>query len=124
MKQYETTFIVNPSLPGDEVKSAANMYIDFLKGEGCEIVHIDDMGVRQMAYTIKKCTAGAYFTVEFKTTASDLVDRLELFFRRDERILRFLTVSLDKHGVKFNDDKRKGLIGKKKTEAKKEETNA
>lgn len=122
MKHYEVTFIVNPSLPGDEVKLAANMYIDFMKGEGCEIVHIDEMGVRQLTYPIRKCTSGAYFSVEFKTTDSTLVDKMELAFRRDERILRFLTIAFDKHAIKYADDKRKGLIGKKKAEAKKAAT--
>jgi len=41
-----------------------------------------------------------------------MIPRLELALRRDERIMRFLTVRLDKYGVKYNEDKRKGLIGK------------
>ena len=118
MKQYEVTFIVNPALPGDEVKLAANMYVDFLKGEGAEIVHVEEMGIRQLAYPINKNTSGAYFCVEFTTTLGTLVDKIELAFRRDERILRFLTIALDKHGVKYNQDKRAGLIGKKKAEPK------
>ena len=117
MKHYEVTFIVNPSLPGDEVKLAAGMYVDFLKSEGAEIVHIDEMGVRQLTYPIKKCTAGAYFSVEFSAANGLLVDKIELAFRRDERVLRFLTIAFDKHSIKYADDKRKGLIGKKKTEA-------
>lgn len=116
MKQYELTFIVNPSLPGDGVKLAANMYIDFIKSEGCEIVHIDEMGVRQLTYPIKKSTSGAYFSIEFKTTDSKFVDKIELAFRRDERILRFLTIAFDKHSIKYADDKRKGLIGKKRAD--------
>ncbi|CAG0911261.1 unnamed protein product [Cyprideis torosa] len=45
---------------------------------------------------------------------------MELSLKRDERILRFLTVRLDKYGIKYNDDKRNGLIGKKREKAKEE----
>lgn len=116
MKQYETTFIIDPVLSGDDIKATANMYIDYLKGEGCEMVHIEEMGIRQLAYPIAKRTSGAYFSLEYKASKPELVAKLELAFRRDERILRYMTLSLDKHGVKYNDDKRKGLIGKKKKE--------
>ena len=49
------------------------------------------------------------------------VDKLELALRRDERIMRFLSVKLDKYGVKYNDDKRNGLIGKIKPKKDKDE---
>ena len=44
------------------------------------------------------------------------INKMELALRRDERILRFLTVALDKYGVKYNEDKRNGLIGKSRKE--------
>jgi small subunit ribosomal protein S6 len=123
MKQYECTFIIEPVLSGDEIKQTANMYIEHLQSKQCEIVHIEDWGIRQLAYPMNKRTSGAYFTVEFKSENGELISELELAFRRDERILRYLTISLDKHGVKYNQDKRAGLIGKKKerSEANKEE---
>ena len=114
MKQYEVTFIIDPVLSGDEIKQTATMYIDHLKSEGCEIVHVDEWGIRQLAYPIAKRSSGAYYIVEFKTERHDLIAKLELAFRRDERIIRFLTLSMDKHAIKYNEDKRNGLIGKKK----------
>ena len=117
MKQYECTFIIDPVLSGDEIKQTANMYLDHLKSNNCEIVHVEEWGVRQLAYPINRRHAGAYFTVEFKTESSTLISELELAFRRDERVIRYLTISLDKHGVKYNSDKRAGLIGKKREQA-------
>ena len=117
MRHYEVTFIIDPVLSGDEIKKAAEMYVEYLKGEGCTIVHVEDWGIRQMAYPINKRTSGAYFTIEFNTENHELMAKLELAFRRDERLIRFLSLSLDKHGVKYNQDKRAGLIGKKKKEA-------
>lgn len=116
MKHYEVSFIIDPVLSGDEIKQTANMYLDFLKTEGCEIVHVEEWGIRQLAYPIAKRSSGAYFTFEFATEKHDLIARLELAFRRDERVLRFMSLSLDKHGIKYNQDKRAGLIGKKKRE--------
>lgn len=92
------------------------MYIEHLKAEGCEMVHVEEWGIRQLSYPIAKRSSGAYYTLEFKTSRHDIIGKLELAFRRDERILRYLTISLDKHAVKYNDDKRKGLIGKKRRE--------
>lgn len=121
MRQYEITFVIDPVLPGDEVNVAAKAYEKLLKEEGCSIVHIDDMGLKQLAYPINKKNSGVYKSYEFQTENGAAIPKIELAMRRDERIMRFLTVKLDKYGVKYNDDKRKGLIGKKSSD-KKEET--
>jgi small subunit ribosomal protein S6 len=120
MKNYEVTFIVDPVLSGDEIKSTGKTYVDLIKNEGCKIVHKEEMGLKQLAYPINKRNSGVYNCVEFSTESGDIILKLELALRRDERIMRFLTVSLDKYGVKYNDDKRNGLIGKKKGTEKSE----
>ncbi len=112
MRQYEVTFIVDPVLSGDEIKSTAKTYQDMLVTEGCKIVHIDELGLKQLAYSINKRSSGIYYTIEFSAENGDVIPKLELSLRRDERIMRFLTVKLDKYGIKYNDDKRQGLIGK------------
>ncbi len=114
MRNYEVTFIVDPVLSGDEIKATAQKYSEHLEKAGCKIVHFDEMGLHQLAYPINKRSSGIYYCIEFETPTGDLIDELELTFRRDERILRFLTVKLDKYGVKYNEDKRNGLIGKAK----------
>ncbi len=114
MKNYEVTFIVDPVLSGDEIKATAQTYVDQIKGEGFEIIHVDEMGLRTLAYPINRRNSGVYFTVEFQGPNGELIDKLELALRRDERIMRFLCIKLDKYGVKYNEDKRKGLIGKVK----------
>jgi len=112
MRQYEVTFIVDPVLSGDEIKSTAKTYEDMLKTEGAVIVDINDMGLRQLAYPLNKRSSGVYFCTEFQVENGSMISKLELALRRDERIMRFLTVKLDKYGVKYNEDKRNGLIGK------------
>ena len=124
MRNYEVTFIVDPVLSGEEIKATAQTYVDHLKNEGCSIVHVDDMGLRQLAYPINRRTSGVYFCIEFEAASGDLIDKMELALRRDERIMRFLTVALDQYGVKYNDDKRNGKIGKvKKRDKKKNDRN-
>ena len=114
MRQYEVTFIVDPVLANDAIESAARNYVEHLKNTDCEIVHVDAMGLRQLAYPINKRTSGVYYCIEFKAADHEIIERLELALRRDERIIRFLTVKLDKYGVKYNDDKRNGRIGRRK----------
>lgn len=112
MRHYEVTFIVDPVLSGDEIKATAQAYIDLIKGEGSEIVHFDEMGLHQLAYPINKRSSGVYFCIEFSSASGSIIALLDLALRRDERIMRFLPVTLDKFGVKYNADKRAGLIGK------------
>jgi small subunit ribosomal protein S6 len=120
MIQYEVTFIVDPVLSGDEIKSTAKAYEDLLKDNGASIVNIDELGLKQLAYPIKKRTSGIYYVVEYKTPSGSFLPKMELSLKRDERILRFLNVRLDKYGIKYNDDKRNGLIGKKRDKVKEE----
>jgi len=117
MNHYEVTFIVDPVLSGDEIKATAQTYVDQLTSEGCTIVHVDEMGLRQLAFPINRRSSGVYYCVEFSNSHGAFMDNLELSLRRDERIMRFLTVRLDKYGVKYNEDKRNGLIGKRKKKA-------
>lgn len=118
MKNYEVTFIVDPVLSSEEIKTTAQTYADLLRQKECNIIHMDEMGLRQLAYPINRRHSGVYFCIEFDTPTGDLITDLELALRRDERIMRFLTVKLDKYGVKYNADKRSGLIGKTKKKEK------
>lgn len=119
MTQYEVTIIVDPVLSGDESKSTAQTYQDMLTEKGGSIVNVDNIGLRSLAYPINKRTTGVYYCVEFQAPGV-VVDDLELALRRDERIMRFLTVKLDKYGVQYNADKRAGKIGRKKEKVSEE----
>lgn len=114
MNQYETTFIVTPVLKEEDVKESIKSYVDFLKSNGAEIVEEDHWGLKKLAYPIKKKTTGIYHHVEFKAD-TQLIEKLELSLKRDENIMRFLTVRCDKYAIKYNDDKRAGLVGRNKT---------
>lgn len=121
LNNYETTFILTPVLSEDDAKKTINAYVDLLKAGGAEIVLQEHWGLKNLRYPIKKKTTGIYHHLEFKAPAK-AIDTLEIAYRRDENILRFLTVRLDKYAVKYNEDKRAGLVGRnKKVNIKKEE---
>lgn len=128
MRHYELTFVVDPVLSNEEIQSIRQTYEDLVKTQGCTIVHLDDGGLKQLAYPINKRNSGIYFTIEFSGETGEAIAPIELALRRDERIMRFLTIALDKFGVKYNEDKRNGLIKKvqrlKKKAAKPAETAA
>lgn len=125
MNHYEVTFIIDPVLSGDEIKSTASTYETLLKDQGCNIVHVNAMGLKQLAYPINKKSSGVYYCIEFSAENGDAIGKTELSFRRDERIMRFLTVRLDKYGVQYNEDRRSGKISAyKKKESKKKSGDA
>ena len=105
VKQYETVFIVTPVLSDDQMKETVEKYTNFLKERGAEIIYTNNWGMRKLAYPIKKKTTGYYYLIEFKAEGS-LIAELEVAYKRDERLLRFLTVALDKHAVAYNEKKR------------------
>lgn len=117
MRHYEVTFIVDPVLSGDEVKATATHVQTELTNFGAQIVHVNEMGLRPLAYQINRRSTGVYYCVEFGCEVPNFLTKFELNMKRNERLLRFLTVKLDKYGAKYNDDKRSGRIGKKKMEA-------
>ena len=116
MRNYEVTFIVDPVLSSDEVNATVQKYADMVTNAGYTIVHTNELGLRQLAYPIKKRHSGVYFCIEYTGNDGQVIDKMELALRRDEKILRFLTVALDKFAVKYNEDRRAGKIGKKNRE--------
>lgn len=105
MKHYETVFILTPVLSDDQVKEAVKKFHEFLKDRNSEIVDSDNWGLRKLAYPIQKKSTGFYHLIEFKSDPSVIAD-LEIAYKRDERILRFLTLSLDKHAIAYRERKR------------------
>ena len=122
MNQYETVFILTPVLSEEQMKEAVKKYEDFLTNNGAEIVHRENWGMRKLAYPIQKKSSGFYQILEYKV-GGDVISKLEVDFKRDERILRFLTVKLDKFAIIYGDKRRKRLKDAKK-EVKKEEKEA
>src|SRR5690606_22541109 len=108
-RRYETVFILTPVLSDDQAKEAAKKFKKTITDLGCKIVNEENWGLTKLAYPIQKKTTGFYHLVEYAGECQENVTQLELTFKRDERILRFLTVALDNHAAAYA-DKRKGLV--------------
>ena len=122
-KQYETVFILTPILSEAQTRDAVEKFRAIITDNGGAMVHEEDWGLRKLAYPFQKKNSGFYHVLEYTTSEINVVDILETEFRRDERILRFMTIVLDKHSIAYNDKKRKGLVGRKRevsTESKTE----
>jgi len=116
MNQYETVFILTPVLSDVQMKEAVKKYEDYLVSNGAEIVHREDWGLRKLVYPIQKKTTGFYHLFEYTNDGKVIAD-LEIQLKRDERVLRFLTVKLDKHAIAYNEKKRR-MKKEKESEAK------
>jgi small subunit ribosomal protein S6 len=116
MQQYETVIILTPLLSEEIVKETIEKFRTYMTENGAEIIHEDNWGLKKLAYPIEKKSTGFYHLTEYKAPG-DLINKLELQYKRDERVMRFLTVSLDKHAIAYNEKKRSGAFNKKpKTE--------
>ncbi len=104
-KQYETVFIMTPVLSDEQMKETVKKFKSLLVDNKAEIVFENNWGLKKLAYPIKKLSTGFYHLIEYKADGSIIAD-IELAFKRDERILRFLTVALDKHAIVYNEKKR------------------
>ena len=105
LKQYETVFIMTPVLSDEQMKETVKKFKNLLVEKGAEIVFENNWGLKKLTYPIKKLSTGFYYLIEFKAEGNFIAE-LELTFKREERILRFLTVALDKHAVAYNEKKR------------------
>lgn len=113
MNNYETVFILTPVLSDAQVKEAVDKVKTLLANEKAEIVNEEDWGLRKLAYPIEKKTTGFYQLIEFKANP-ETIATLETQFRRDERVIRFLTFRQDKYAAEYA-AKRRGLKASKES---------
>jgi small subunit ribosomal protein S6 len=118
LKNYETVFILTPVLSDTQMKDTAEKFKQVLIDNGAELVNEESWGLKKLAYPIQHKNTGFYHLFEFAALPS-LVNTLEIEYKRDERIMRFLTTALDKHAVQYNKKRKKGDF-KKSTEKQEE----
>ena len=114
MNSYETVFILTPVLSEEQMKEAVEKFKGFLVDNGAEIVNEEQWGLRKLAYPIQKKSTGFYVLLEYKAEPT-IVKKLDIAFRRDERVIRFLTFRLDKYAEEYA-RKRTALRAKKQSE--------
>ena len=105
MNRYETVFIMTPVLSAEQVAETVSKFRAFVTDKGGKIVHEDAWGLRKLAYPIQKKSTGFYHLMEFEADAPTILP-FETEFRRDERIIRFLTTKMDKHHIAYAESRR------------------
>ncbi len=105
MNHYETVFILTPVLSDEQMKEAVEKFKDVLKENDAKLVNEELWGLRKLAYPIQKKSTGFYVLFEFEAEPT-IVKRLETAYRRDERVIRFLTFRLDKYAVEYAEKRR------------------
>jgi len=108
LNRYETVFIMTPVLSEDQIKEAVKKYKDLIAKQGGKVVHEEKWGLKKLAYPIQKKSTGFYHLLEFEVEGA-AIKPYEVAFKRDERILRFLTVKLEKHSLAYAEKRRKNM---------------
>ena len=114
MNHYETVFILTPVLSDAQMKEAVDKFKAILTQEGAEIINEENWGLKKLAYPIQKKSTGFYQLIEFKAEPS-VIEKLEVNYRRDERVIRFLTFKMDKYAAEYA-AKRRNVKSTKKEE--------
>ena len=114
MNRYETVFILTPVLSDEQMKEAVGKFKGLLEENGANVVNVEEWGLRKLAYPIQKKSTGFYCLLEFEADPS-VIKKLDVAYRRDERVIRFLTVRLDKYAAEYA-EKRRNLRANKANE--------
>ena len=115
LNHYETVFIATPVLSENQMKEAVLKFKKVITDNQGEIVHEENWGLKKLAYPIQKKSTGFYYLIEF-SGPGDLIEKLEVQYRRDERIIRFLTFRMDKFAFEYAEKKRKQRESEKSKE--------
>lgn len=103
--RYETVFILTPVLSEDQAKETVKKFTGYLKNNGAKVLHEENWGLKKLAYPIQKKSTGFYYLVEFEADAT-IIRPFETEFIRDERVMRFLNVRMEKHHIAFAESRR------------------
>jgi len=115
MNNYETVFILTPVLSDVQVKETVDAVKAELAKRGANLINEEAWGMKKLAYPIEKKSSGFYFLMEFEGEPT-VVNKLETFFRRTDRVIRFMTVKNDKYAAEYA-AKRRSLKNAKSQEA-------
>ena len=115
LNQYETVFIATPVLSETQIKEAVGKFKDLINASGSELIHEEHWGLKKLAYPIQKKSTGFYHLFEFKASPA-FVGKLETEYRRDERIIRFITLKLDKYAAEYSEKRQKKVNAKTQKE--------
>lgn len=115
MNNYETVFILTPDLSADQTKETVEKFVSLITDNGGELVNREEWGMRKLAYPIQRKSTGFYVFLEFKSEPS-FIETLEINYRRDDKVIRFLTFKQEKFALEYAEKRRRNRKETAKTE--------
>jgi len=113
MNTYETVFIMNPVLSEDQIKETVKKFVDYIKSKKGTVTQKENWGLKKLKYTIQKKKTGFYYLIEFQSNG-EIINDFEVEFKRDERVIRWQTIKLEKFALEYADRRKKKLSTKTK----------
>jgi len=113
MNTYETVFIMNPVLSEDQIKETVKKFVDYIKSKKGTVTQEENWGLKKLKYTIQKKKTGFYYLIEFQSNG-EIINDFEVEFKRDERVIRWQTIKLEKFALEYADRRKKKLSTKTK----------
>ena len=108
MTTYETVFIMNPVLSEDQIKETVKKFVDHIKANKGTVTHEENWGLKKLKYAIQKKKTGFYYLVEFQADGK-IINDFEIELKRDERVIRWQTVRLDKFALEYAERRKKKM---------------
>ena len=95
MKKYEAVIILNPNL-SSKVDSFIKDFEKLLKANTFNIKKMEDIGRRQLSYSINNHNKGHYLIFNIEGNAENIID-IENKIKYNESIIRHLFISVKEH---------------------------
>tara|TARA_B100001758_G_scaffold247935_1_gene268735 strand:- start:4465 stop:4869 length:405 start_codon:yes stop_codon:yes gene_type:complete len=108
MTTYETVFIMNPVLSEDQIKETVKKFVDHIKANKGTITNEENWGLKKLKYNIQKKKTGFYYLIEYQADGK-IINNFEIELKRDERVIRWQTVKLDKFALEYAERRKKKI---------------
>ena len=105
LNHYEAAFVLTPVLSEPQMKEAVDKFEKLLVDNGGAVLNREEWCLKRLAYPIQGKTTGFYCVLQFDVEPA-VIATLETAFRRDERVIRFLTTRLDKYAFEYAEKRR------------------
>ena len=113
MNTYETVFIMTPVLSEKQIEETVKKITTFLEKNESPVSFHENWGLKKLKYPIQNKKTGFYYLLEFQSKG-DVINDFETELKRDERIIRWQTIRLDKYSLEYAENRKKKLSNNKK----------
>ena len=115
MNTYETVFIMNPVLSEDQIKETVKKFVNYIKANKGKVTNEESWGLKKLKYPIQKKKTGHYYLIEFQADGK-MINEFEIEIKRDERIIRWQTIKLERFALAYSAKRKEKLSTKTNAE--------